>query len=118
LVTEDGQATKDIKRRIGLASAAFDKLDKMGRTSNISSKTKIKLYETLVIPVLLYGSECWCQRKTDEKKTLVAETASLRRILKLSKREHIRNEVIRQRLGQTESLTERSDRGDLYGLDT
>jgi len=36
LVTEDGQATKDIKRRIGLDSAALGKLDKMWRTSNIS----------------------------------------------------------------------------------
>jgi len=35
LVTEYGQATKDIKRKIGLASAAFGKLDKMWRTSNI-----------------------------------------------------------------------------------
>jgi len=106
LVTEDGQAAKNIKRRIGLASAAFGKLDKMWRTSNISSKTKIKLYETLIILVLLYGPECWCLRKTDEKKILVAEIAWLRRILRM-KMEHIRNEVIRQRLGQTESLTDR-----------
>jgi len=31
----------------------------------------------------------------------------LRRILRISKREHIRNEVIRQSLGQTESLTDK-----------
>jgi len=74
----------------------------MWRASNISSKTKIKLYETLVIPVLLYGSECRCLRKTDEKKILVAEIAWLRRILRISS-----NEVIRQRLGKTESLTDK-----------
>jgi len=107
LVTKDGQVTKDIKRRIGLASAASGKLDKMWRTINISSKTKIKLYDTLVIPVMMYGSECWCLRKTDEKKILVAEMAWLRRILRISKWEHKRNEVIRQRLGQTESLTDK-----------
>jgi len=57
--------------------------------------------------VLLYGSECWCLGKTDEKKILVAEMAWLRRILRISKRELIRNEVIRQRLVQTESLTDK-----------
>ena len=28
--------------------------------------TKVKLYETFVVPIVLYGSECWCLRKEDE----------------------------------------------------
>src|SRR6218665_491483 len=38
-LTEDGRCTDDIRRRIGLACAAFGKLDKMWRTKSISLKT-------------------------------------------------------------------------------
>src|SRR6218665_1954153 len=60
LITEDAQCTKDIRRRISLASAMFGGLRKMRISNKLSIRTKKKLYETLVIPVLLYGSECWC----------------------------------------------------------
>jgi len=35
---------EDKRRRIGLASAAFGKLDKMWRAKRISLKTKMKLF--------------------------------------------------------------------------
>ena len=49
-LTEDGRCTEDIRRRIGLACAAFGK---MWRTQSISLKTKMKLYWALVLPVLM-----------------------------------------------------------------
>jgi len=33
------------------------------RSDSVSNGTKVKLYETFVVPVLLYGSECWCSSK-------------------------------------------------------
>ena len=95
VVTEDGRSSKDIKRRIGLASAAFGQLTKMWK-SDISLKIKIRLYETLVVPVLMYGAECWTMRKAEEQKILVAEMNWLRRILGKTRRDRIRNEVIRK----------------------
>ena len=107
LITEDGKCTKDIKRRISLASAMFGTLGKIWRTGNISTKTKVRLYTAFVIPVLLYGSECWCLRKEDERRLLVAEMSWLRRILGRSRRERIRNEVTRKELGQNETIIDR-----------
>ena len=40
---------------------------------NISNTTKVKLYETFVVLVVLYGSECWCLKKENEHRILVAE---------------------------------------------
>ena len=106
VVTEDGRSTKDIKRRIGLASAAFGQLTKMWK-SDISLKIKLKLYETLVVPVLMYGAECWTMRKAEEQKILVAEMNWLRRILGKTRRDRIRNEVIRKVTNQKETLVDR-----------
>src|SRR6218665_2509668 len=72
----DGE--EDVKRRIGLACAAFGGLGKMLREKSISIATKMKLYYALVVPVLLYGSECWNLRKEDERRLLVAEMSWLR----------------------------------------
>ena len=39
----------------------------------MSNMTKVKLYETFVVPIVLYGSECWCLKKEDERRIPVAE---------------------------------------------
>ena len=69
--------------------------------------TKMQLYETLVKPVALYGSECWTLKKEDEQKILVAEMSWLRQILGISRIQRIRNEVIREMRGQRETIVQR-----------
>src|SRR6218665_2206575 len=77
---------------------------------HISLKTKMKLYWALVLPVLMYGSECWTLRKEDERRILVAEMAWLRRIRGRSRRERIRNEKTREELGAEETVVEKIKR--------
>src|SRR6218665_2163026 len=105
-------------RRIGLACAAFGGLGKMWREKSISIATKMKLYYALVVPVLLYGSECWSLRKEDERILLVAEMSWLRRIIGRSRREKVRNEQTREELGPKKQWYKRSRKGDYSGLDT
>jgi len=70
----------------------------------------MKLYWALVLPVLMYGSECWILRKEDERRPLVAEVAWLRRIRGRSRRERIRNEKTREELGAEETVIEKIKR--------
>ena len=83
------------------------KFSKIWRSQNISAITKVKLYETFVISVLLYGSECWCLHKADEKKLLVAEMSWLRRILGVTRRDKMRNESVRIILHQKETVIDK-----------
>jgi len=84
-MTGDEKCTMDIKRRIGLASTMARKFNKIWKAKDVSNKTKVRLYETFVVPVLLYGSECWCLRKEDERKILTAEMTWLRKILHVTR---------------------------------
>src|SRR6218665_534521 len=129
LITEDGRCEEDVKRRIGLACAAFGGLGKLWREKSISMATKMKLYYALVAQVLLYGSECWSLRKEDERRLLVAEMSWLRRIIGRSRREKVRNEQTRQELGAEETVVQKIkkrrlqwfghvEKGDYSGLDT
>jgi len=42
-------------------------------------KTRIKLYNTLALPVLLYGSETWTIKVTDARRITAAEMKYMRR---------------------------------------
>src|SRR6218665_1277617 len=70
----------------------------------------MKLYWALVLPVVMYGLECWTLRKEDERRLLVAEMAWLRRIRGRSRRETIRNEKTREELGAEETVIEKIKR--------
>ena len=66
-VINKGGADEDIKR-IGKAWAAFNKLSKIWNSGELQRKTKIKIFKTNVLAVLMYGSETWKMTQGDEKK--------------------------------------------------
>ena len=49
----------DVNSRIGQANAVFGQLTHVWRSRQISRATKARLFKACVVPVLLYGSECW-----------------------------------------------------------
>jgi hypothetical protein len=57
---------------------------------------KLQVYESMVIPVLMYGSECWTMRMEDGRRILVAEMCWLRRILGISRLQHNTNDIRRR----------------------
>lgn len=62
---------EDFKSRIGKAYAAFLALWKVWKTREISLKTKLKLYNSNVKLVLLYGCETWTASKSCTRKVQV-----------------------------------------------
>ena len=65
----------------------------------ISVRLRLKLYRTIVRPVLLYGAEMWAIRKEEERLLERTEMRMLRWILGISLREHLNNDEIRNRAG-------------------
>ena len=86
VITQYGKCTKDADRRISLASAIVNKFSRIWKSHNISSRVKARLYETIEVSVCVYGSECWCLKKEDERRMLSAEMAWLRGLLCKGKR--------------------------------
>lgn len=59
LQTSDGRCLPDITRRIGLAASAMRSLQDVWRQQRTKLETKLAVYRTCVLPVLLYGAETW-----------------------------------------------------------
>ena len=61
-------------------------------------KTRIKLYNTLAIPVLLYGSETWTIKASDARRITAAEMKYMRRTVGYTWTDYKTNEQIAKEL--------------------
>lgn len=57
-ISKTGGTEKDIKAKLGKGRATYSKLDRIWKNSQFTYKTKIKIFKSNVISMLLYGCEC------------------------------------------------------------
>ena len=68
--------------------------------SKLTFATKICLYNTFVLPVLMYDSEAWTMTASDSAKLDACEQSCLRKIYGVHWSQHVTNAEIRRRTGQ------------------
>jgi hypothetical protein len=94
IVDKNGGTEKDIKSGISKAQIAFQSLHKIWQSNNLSLRTKLRLFNTNVKSVLLYGAETWKTTKNLINKIQAFINRCLRRILKIRWPEKISNEKL------------------------
>ena len=96
-----GDISTEISRRKGLASSTLRKLwQPLWRHRNISTRTKMRIYNACVLSILLYGSETWPLSATLAKRLAGFDHRAQRRVLNIHWREHITNVEVRHRSNQ------------------
>ena len=58
-ITEDGDCSHEIKRRLHLGRKAMTNLESILKSRDIALPTKVHLVKAMVFPVVLYGCESW-----------------------------------------------------------
>ena len=106
MFTEDGRNIKDVTERCAQGLQVLGRLKNIWNARNTSMTVKCKMYNTLVLPVILYGAETWTLRRTEENKLLTTEMTCLRRIRGISRRDKIRNNSIREMVGIKKNILE------------
>ena len=91
LVSKDNATEKDIKARLGKAHGVFARLYTIWKSKQYSLKTKVRLYNSNVKSVLMYGSECWRVTVRDMKKINAFHNGCLRKICRIFWPEKISN---------------------------
>ncbi|XP_061191532.1 uncharacterized protein LOC133199675 [Saccostrea echinata] len=104
-ITANGDSTLDVENRNAKARTAFANLGNIWKSSTIRTKTKIKIFKTNVIGVLLYGSESWKVTNNITQKLDTFQTRCLRRILKIFWLNKISNEELYERT-QTAAISD------------
>ena len=90
---------KDIKNRLSKARGAFLRPKKIWNSKSVSRRTKLRLYKTLVVPVLLYGCETWKMNKGDDKRIDVFHNMCCRRILRIHWKDHVTTQELLEKAG-------------------
>ena len=62
-ITEDGDCSHEIKRRLLLGRKVMAKLDSILKSRDITLPTKVCLVKVMVFPVVMYGCESWTIKK-------------------------------------------------------
>ena len=64
-ITEDGDCSHEIKRRLLLGRNVMTNLDSILKSRDITLPTKIRLVKAMVSPVVMYGCESWTVKKAE-----------------------------------------------------
>ena len=99
VIAKDGSCDRDIKIRLGKANSAFGRLNSIWRNKRLNCRIKIRLYEALVMSILLYGAETWPMTVANMKRLEAAHHRWQRKILGIIWKDKITNEEVRRRTG-------------------
>jgi hypothetical protein len=97
IITNDARCTREIKSRIAMAKAAFNK-KKTLFTSNLDLNLRRKLVKCYIWSIAFYGAETWTLRKVDQKYLESFEMWCWGRMEKISWTDRVRNEEVLHRV--------------------
>ena len=83
-----------MNNRVKVAWAKLREVSGVMCDKKMPIKLKDKLYNTIVKPVMIYGSECWTVKKNDTQKLHTTEMRMLRWARGKTNKDHIKNEYI------------------------
>ncbi|KAJ4443809.1 hypothetical protein ANN_05590 [Periplaneta americana] len=79
-VTNINDTREEIKRRINMGNACYYSVEKLLSSSLLSKNLKVRIYKTVILPVLLDDCETWTLTLREEHRLSVFENKVLRKI--------------------------------------
>jgi hypothetical protein len=79
-VTEKNCMNEEIKSRLNSGNACYHPVQSLLSSHLLYSNLKIKIYKTIILPVVLYGCETWSLALWEEHRLRVFENRVMRRI--------------------------------------
>ncbi|KAJ4452277.1 hypothetical protein ANN_03795 [Periplaneta americana] len=90
-VTNINDTREEIKRRINMGNVCYYSVEKHLSSSLLSKNLKVRIYKTVILPVVLYGCETWTLTLREEQRLRVFENKVLRKIF-VAKRDEVTGE--------------------------
>ena len=94
----NGKMKSEVERRIGMTMKAVGAMKKVYESREISREAKVAVFKAVAVPTLTYGCESWVLRERERSRLQAAEMRVLRKIAGVSRLDHVRNEMVRERL--------------------
>ncbi|KAL6575106.1 hypothetical protein OROMI_012391 [Orobanche minor] len=98
IIQKDGELDGDVAHRIKAGWLKWKSATGVLCDPDMPHRLKGKFYHTTIRPALLYGTECWAVKQCHVQKMNVAEMRMLRWMCGHTKKDRLRNEVIREKV--------------------
>jgi len=95
----DGRSRNEIRRRLAIAKQKLKNMNKLWKGQSMD--TKMRVLQSCIFPVAIYGCEAWTPLKADIKRLISFEMSCYRKLLQISWTQKITNEEVRSRLNIT-----------------
>ena len=82
-ITEDGDCSRETKRRLLLGRKAMTNLDSILKSRDVTTPRKFHIVKAMVFPVVMYGCKSWTIKKTKCQRTDIFELWCWRRLLRV-----------------------------------
>ena len=82
-ITEDGDCSHEIKRRLLLGRKVMTNLNSIFKSRDITLPTKVHLVKAMVFPIVMYGCESWTVKKAGCRRIDAFELWCWRRLLRV-----------------------------------
>jgi len=79
-ITDQNSIQEEIKSRLKLGNACYHSVQNLLSSTLLSKNLKIKIYRTIILPVVLYGCETWSLTLRKEHRLRVVENRMLRKV--------------------------------------
>ncbi|KAJ4431757.1 hypothetical protein ANN_20362, partial [Periplaneta americana] len=79
-ITNINDTREEIKHRINMGNACYYSVQKLLSSSLLSKNLKVRIYKTVILPVVLYGCETWTLTLREEHRLRVLENKVLKKI--------------------------------------
>jgi hypothetical protein len=79
-LTDQSCMSDEIKSRLNSGNACYHSVQSLLSSCELSRNVKFKIYQTVILPVVLYGCETWSLTLREEHRLRVFENRVLRRI--------------------------------------
>jgi hypothetical protein len=79
-VTNQNLIHEDIKRRLNSGNACYHSVHNLLSSHLLSKNVKVRIYKTIILPVVLYGCETWSLTIREQHKLRVFENRSIFRL--------------------------------------
>ena len=99
MLQKDGDIDEDVGHRIKAGWMKWRQASGVLCDKRVPQKLKGRFYRTAIRPAMLYGAECWPTKRRHIQQLGVAEMRMLRWICGHTRRDRVRNDDIRERVG-------------------
>jgi hypothetical protein len=94
-----GRVDFDVAERISKFGRSVEMFYPFLREENVPLNVKKIIFESILTPLLMYGAECWTTTTKTRSRIQAAEMRPLRTMIGKSRRDRVRNERVRERIG-------------------